>query len=68
METYGCHKAGVDLRPTLKINDKSASTNSITFSAIDPKRADGRTYSLFYEPLDEDGNIVNRSADATVDW
>ena len=46
---------------------KSAQTNSVTFSAIDPKRADGKTYSLFYEPLDEDGAIVNKSAN-NVDW
>lgn len=46
---------------------KSASTNSITFAGIDPKRADGKMYQLVYEPLDADGNIVNMS-DAAVEW
>lgn len=46
---------------------KSASTNSITFAAIDPKRADGKMYQFVYEPLDADGNIVNKS-EATVEW
>ena len=54
--------------PGFDTSYKQGATNSITFSAIDPKRADGRTYSLFYEPLDADGNIVNKSSDATVDW
>lgn len=36
---------------------KSASTNSITFSAIDPKRADEKMYDLLYEPLTADGQV-----------
>jgi hypothetical protein len=36
---------------------KSAATNSITFSAIDPKRADGKMYDLLYEPLTADGMV-----------
>lgn len=47
---------------------KSASTNSITFSALDPKRADGKVYRLFYEPLDPDGKIVTKSEATKVDW
>lgn len=46
---------------------KSASTNSITFAAIDPKRADGKMFELAYEPLDVDGNIVAKG-EGTVDW
>ena len=46
---------------------KSASTNSITFAAIDPKRADEKMYDLYYEPLDQDGNIVTKSS-GTVVW
>ena len=46
---------------------KSASTNSITFSAIDPRRADKKMYEMIYEPLDENGDIVAKS-DGTVDW
>lgn len=46
---------------------KSASTNSVTFAAIDPKRADEKMFDLYYEPLDENGNIVTKSA-GTVVW
>ena len=45
---------------------KSASTNSVTFAAIDPKRADEKMYDLYYEPLDENGAIVTKSAGTTV--
>jgi len=37
---------------------KSAATNSVTFSAIDPKRADEKMYDLYYEPLDANGAVV----------
>ena len=37
---------------------KSAATNSVTFSAVDPKEANERMYQLTYEPLDPLGNIV----------
>lgn len=47
---------------------KSASTNSITFAAIDPKRADGKMYELDYEPLDANGEIVTKSNAADVAW
>ena len=46
---------------------KSASTNSVTFAAIDPKRADEKMYDLCYEPLDDNGAIVAKSA-GTVVW
>ena len=39
----------------------------MTFSAIDAKRADKKYTELIYEPLDTNGDIVNKSA-ATVDW
>lgn len=39
---------------------KSAATNSLTFSAVDPKGADDQIYSLTYEPLDGSGNIVTK--------
>ena len=48
---------------------KSAATNSITFSAIDPKRADEKMYDLTYEPLDANGAVVTTpTAGATVNW
>lgn len=46
---------------------KSASTNSVTFAAIDPKRADEKMYDLYYEPLGADGAIVAKSS-GTVVW
>ena len=46
---------------------KTASTNSVTFAAIDPKRADEKMYDLYYEPLDENGDIVAKSS-GTVTW
>lgn len=46
---------------------KSASTNSVTFSAIDPKRADEKMYDLYYEPLDANGKI-NTTATGEVIW
>ena len=48
---------------------KSATTNSVTFSAIDPKRADEKMYDLCYEPLDANGSIVTTPTEgATVSW
>lgn len=46
---------------------KSAATNSITFAAIDPKRADKKMADWIYEPLDENGEIVTKS-EGTVNW
>lgn len=47
---------------------KSASTNSITFAAIDPKRADSKMYELDYEPLGANGEIVTMSDADAVAW
>ena len=46
---------------------KTAATNSITFAAIDPKRADKKMADWIYEPLDENGEIVTKS-EGTVNW
>ena len=46
---------------------KNASTNAVTFSAIDPKRADQKMYDLTYEPLDANGDIVT-TATGDVNW
>ena len=46
---------------------KSAATNSVTFSAIDPKRADEKMYDLYYEPLDVNG-AVNTTPTGDVTW
>ena len=47
---------------------KSASTNGLTFAAMDPKKGNKGMYDMVYEPLDSDGNIVNKSSAASVDW
>ena len=47
---------------------KSAATNSITFAAIDPKRADSKMYELDYEALDSNGEIVTKGSASTVAW
>lgn len=46
---------------------KTAATNSITFAAIDPKRADKKMADWIYEPLDGNGEIIAVS-DAEVNW
>lgn len=46
---------------------KSAATNGVTFSAIDPKRADEKMYDLYYEPLGENGQIVTTTS-GDVNW
>lgn len=40
---------------------KSAATNSVTFAAIDAKRADKMYYRIMYEPADSNGDIVAKS-------
>ena len=49
------------------LNMESAATNAVTFSAIDPKRADEKMYDLYYEPLDANGEIVTTGT-GTVSW
>lgn len=51
----------------MKINDKTAATNAVTFAAMDAKRADGQVYELIYEEMGADGNAVAKS-EGTVDW
>ena len=46
---------------------KTAATNSVTFSAMDAKRADGQVYELIWEEYDADGNAIAKS-EGTVDW
>lgn len=47
---------------------KSASTNSVTFAAIDPKRVDGKMYELDYEALGANGEIITKGSTTTVAW
>jgi len=47
---------------------KSAGTNSLTFTSLDPRRPDKKISEVIWEPLDSDGDIVAKSGAATVDW
>ena len=53
--------------PGFNSSYKSAGVNSVSFSAMDAKRADKKYVEYYYEPLDSDGAIVNKSGN-TVDW
>ena len=53
--------------PGFSASYKAAQTNAVTFSNMDAGRADKLGYSMIYEPLDEDGEVVAKSS-ATVDW
>lgn len=57
----------VTAAPGFDSSYKSAQTPGVTFSAIDPKRADGKMYEVAYEPLDENGNIVAKGT-GEVAW
>ena len=56
--------------PGVNASFKSAQTFGLTFTVIDPQRADGRLYEWDYEPLDSEGEIVTKSdvAAENVDW
>jgi hypothetical protein len=62
------YRVRVTQTPGINASYKSAQTFGLTFSVIDPQRADGRTYEWSYEPLDPDGNIVVKSDATEVDW
>ncbi len=64
------YRVRVSALPGMNTSWKTASTLSLTFSAMDPKRADGKMYDMIYEPLDQFGNIIAKSdvATADVEW
>lgn len=47
---------------------KSAGTNSLTFTSLDSRRPDKKVSEVIWEPLDANGNLVNKSDAASVDW
>lgn len=53
--------------PGFDTSYKTAATNSVTFAAMDAKRADGEVYELILEPMDSNGNVVAKS-EGTVAW
>lgn len=50
-------KARVTAQPTIDSSYKTAATHAMTFTAIDPQRADGKMYRVTYEPCTEAGEI-----------
>lgn len=45
------YRVRVTALPGFNASYKSAATNSVTFTAIDPKRADGKMWDMTYEPV-----------------
>ena len=47
---HAAAKADAVQRTVLKIYDKTAVTNGVTFAALDPQRSDGNMWEWFYVP------------------
>ena len=61
------YRVRISETPGLDGSYKSASTYSLTAVSLDPRRPDHKISEVIWEPLDAEGNIVNKSAN-TVDW
>lgn len=62
------YRARVTALPGFSNSYKQAGTIGLTFAAMNPKKGNNAMYDLVYEPMDSDGNIVNKSSASTVDW
>lgn len=64
------YKVRVTALPGFSNSYKTGATNGLTFGAINPKIGGDKMYDLVFEPMDADGNIVNKSSVATssVGW
>ena len=64
------YRVRVTALPGFNSSYKTAGTNSLTFAAMDARRADKKMFDLIYEPLDSKGGIVNYSSVTTseVKW
>ena len=60
-------KVRVTALPGFSASYKTSQVPTLTFSAMDSHRADRKSYELIYEKLDDEGNVVAKSAE-TVDW
>ena len=49
--------------PGIDSSYKTAATHSMTFTALDPQRADNKMYRITYEPLTSDGEIDTNYGD-----
>jgi len=54
--------------PSIDSSYKQAATHSMTFTAIDPQRADKKMYRITYEPLNANGEIDTTYAEGEVDY
>lgn len=64
------YRVRVTALPGFSNSYKTASSNSLTFAAMDARRADKKMFDLIYEPMDSKGGIVNYSSVTTsnVKW
>lgn len=56
------YRVRVTTMPGFNTALKQGSTQSLTFSAMDARRADKKMFDLIYEPMDSNGDIVNYSS------
>ena len=61
------YRVRVTTLPGFSNSYKSASTLGLTFAAMNPKKGNKAMYDLVYEPMDANGEIVNKSGE-TVVW
>lgn len=62
-------RARVTAQPSIDSSYKTAATHQMTFTAMDPQRADGRMYRITYEPLTANGAInTNYSQDTNFKY
>lgn len=62
------YRVRVTALPGFSTSYKQASNVGLTFGAMNPKRGDKAMYDLVFEPMDSNGNIVNKSSAQSVDW
>jgi len=62
------YRVRVTAMPSIDSSYKQAATHSMTFTAIDPQRADKKMYRITYEPLNANGEIDTTYAEGEVDY
>lgn len=63
------YRARVSALPGFSNNYKSASTNGLTFAALDPRRPDKKMFTFIVEKFDANGDVVpSTEAGNDADW
>ena len=62
------YRVRVTAMPSIDSSYKQAATHTMTFTAIDPQRADKKMYRITYEPLNANGEIDTTYAEGEVDY